>query len=70
MELWRDRPELAKRVYDKRGRIERIFSSLTSFGGGLAPLPAWVRRIARVRRWVTAKVVIYNARVLLRLEAS
>lgn len=70
MELWRDRPALAKRVYEKRGQIERIFSSLTSFGGGLAPLPAWVRRIARVRRWVTAKVVIYNARVLLRIRPS
>lgn len=70
MELWRDRPALARRAYKLRWRIERVFSALTCFGGGLAPLPAWVRRERRVTRWVTAKIAIYNARVLLRSIAS
>ncbi len=70
MEVWRDEPELAQKVYGLRGQIERIFSALSCFGGGLGPLPAWVRRLERVTRWVTAKVALYNARVLLRIRAS
>lgn len=70
MELWRDEPDLAWRVYRKRGGIERIFSALSCFGGGLGPLPAWVRRLERVDRWVTAKVALYNARVLLKNTPS
>lgn len=70
MLLWRDRPELMRRVYALRGQIERTFSALTCFGGGLGPLPAWVRRLERVTRWVTAKVAIYNARVALRNSPS
>jgi len=70
MELWRDHPTLARRAYALRAHIERVFSALTCFGGGLAPLPAWVRRAGRVRRWVTAKIAIYNARVLVRNAPS
>lgn len=70
MLLWRARPELMRRVYALRGQIERTFSALTCFGGGLGPLPAWVRRRQRVTRWVTAKVAIYNARVILRTSPS
>lgn len=70
MEVWRDEPALAWKAYGRRGQIERIFSALSCFGGGLAPLPAWVRRRERVTRWVTAKIAIYNARVMLRIGAS
>lgn len=70
MEFWRDHPDLAWRAYARRGGIERIFSALSGFGGGLGPLPAWVRRRERVDRWVTAKVALYNARVLLRIGPS
>ena len=70
MELWRDEPELASRAYRLRSGIERIFSALSCFGGGLGPLPAWVRRLERVDRWVTAKVALYNARVRLRIRPS
>jgi len=41
----------------------------TSFEG-LAPLPAWVRRLERVERWITAKVIIYHARLLVRETAA
>lgn len=46
-----------------RVQIERDFGNLTSFGGGLAALPAWVRRIWRVRAWVHAKLLINAARI-------
>ena len=66
MERWRDDPAGSRELYRRRAMVERVFSALTTFGGGLSPLPAWVRRIDRVRRWVTAKIAIYNARVEVR----
>ena len=65
---------LAKRIwenggeslYARRDAIERHFGQLSSFGGGLAPLPAWVRTLERVRRWITAKLIVYHARLRVR----
>lgn len=42
----------------QRDQIERTFANLTNWGGGLNGLPAWVRTIPRVRRWVQAKLVL------------
>jgi len=50
-------------LYDRRTDVEREFSQLSSFGGGLAALPSWVRRIWRVRHWVWAKLLINAARI-------
>ena len=50
-------------LYQNRTRIERDFSQLVCFGGGLASLPPWVRRIWRVRNWVWAKLLINAARI-------
>jgi hypothetical protein len=36
---------------------------MVSFGGGLAALPPWVRRIWRVRNWVWAKLLINGSRI-------
>ena len=60
--------EMLGRPYGKalgvaRLAIERQFGQLTAFGGGLGPLPAWVRRPWRVRRWVQAKILINAARI-------
>jgi hypothetical protein len=41
-----------------RIRIEHCFAKLTSFVGGLGPLPFWVRRFNRVRQWVQAKLLL------------
>jgi hypothetical protein len=49
-----------------RDDIERFFGNLTSFGGGLGPLPAWVRTHERVRRWVQTKLVLNDVRASLR----
>ena len=66
MDLWQRDPAYCKRTLATRYEIERIFGALTSVGGGLNPLPAWVRRLPRVQRWVAAKLVLYHARLLLR----
>jgi hypothetical protein len=52
--------------YAMRGAIERSFRQATSFGGGLGPLPAWVRRSWRVWRWVWAKPRIDAVRIMRR----
>lgn len=46
-----------------RGSIERCFSGLTSYGGGLTCLPPWVRGLARVTRWVQAKLILNALRI-------
>lgn len=51
-----------------RGAIERRFGHAGSFGGGLGPLPNWVRRLGRVSRWVWCKLVINAARILHRQQ--
>jgi IS5 family transposase len=66
LRLWVTAASLCRRLCRERGAVERIFSALTCFGGGLGPLPSWVRRLDRVRRWVTAKIAIYHARLCCR----
>jgi hypothetical protein len=68
MEDWRDRPRQTQQRYDRRGRVELTFSALTIFAGGLAPLPAWVRRLDRDRLWGTAKITLYHARLKLQKQ--
>ena len=48
----------------QRSQIERSFGGLTCFGGGLAPLPSWVRRRHRVELWVQAKLLVNGTRLL------
>lgn len=55
-------PRFGKQLYALRSTIERRFGRLTNFGGGLAPLPNWVRTLPRVRQWVHAKLLIDAAR--------
>jgi hypothetical protein len=52
-----------------RTGIERRFGNLTSFAGGLSPLPGWVRRFHRVWLWVQAKLLINAVRILQREHA-
>jgi hypothetical protein len=47
-----------------RSRIERDDGNAVSFGGGLSPLPAWARRLKRVRMWVWAKLIINAVRIV------
>jgi len=59
-----------KALMEERNRIEQDFAHLTNFGGGLAPLPNWVRREHRVRLWVQAKILIYAAWLQFKLQHS
>jgi hypothetical protein len=47
----------------QRYDIDRFFGNMSSFGGGLGPLPAWVRRLRRVRQWVQGKLILNAVRV-------
>ncbi len=64
--LWEQHPELMRFTYKARQEIERVFGVLTCTAGGLANLPAWVRGLERVRRWVGVKIILYNARLQVR----
>jgi hypothetical protein len=70
--LWSDHPTLMRFVFKARQEIERVFGVLTCTAGGLSNLPAWVRGLPRVRRWVGVKIIQYNARLALsaRLQAQ
>lgn len=57
--------EYGQKLYQARREIERDFGNATAFGGGLAPLPAWVRGLERVRTWVWAKLLINAVRILI-----
>jgi hypothetical protein len=62
--LERMRGEFGKTLYAAWGSIERRYGQAVSFGGGLGPLPAWVRGRERVRSWVWAKLLINAVRLL------
>jgi hypothetical protein len=63
--LWERHAELMRFTYKARQQIERVFGVLTCTAGGLSNLPAWVRGLDRVRRWVGVKIALYNARLAL-----
>ena len=46
----------------RRNAVERAFGWQSVFGGGLSPLPAWVRTPPRVTRWVLCKLTINHVR--------
>jgi hypothetical protein len=58
------------RLYKMRTTIERHFSQQSCYGGGLGPLPAWVRGLPRVTQWVQTKLTIYHARLILRKRVA
>lgn len=66
LKLWEKFPGYCESLLRYRCTIERIFSALTCFGGGLSPLPSWVRKLSRVEKWVSAKIIFYHARLLVK----
>ncbi len=54
--------EAGQHLMAVRTTIERSFGQATCFAGGLGPLPAWVRRPARVASWVAAKLCLDASR--------
>jgi hypothetical protein len=55
--------DLGKQLFRKRNDIERRFGHWTNFGGGLAPLPNWVRTLPRAQLWVHAKLLVNAVRI-------
>lgn len=70
LRIWEQAPDVSERINQARVHIEGTFSNLTSYGGGLGPLPAFVRRLGRVRRWVGTKIVLYHIRLQTRKAAA
>ena len=66
LQAWRSDPERCQQISRQRVAVEGTFSNLTSYGGGLGPLPSFVRRLDRVRRWVGTKIILYHVRLLQR----
>jgi len=61
---WHHCPDLLHLVLRARDTIERVFGVLCCTAGGLGTAPPpWVRTLERVRRWVGAKIILYNARL-------
>lgn len=50
-----------KHQFKKRNAIERFFGALKSLTFGLQGLPSWVRTMQRVRKWITAKLIFFQA---------
>jgi hypothetical protein len=50
----------------QRSDIERYFGQMSNFGGGLSPLPNWVRTLGRVRLWVQGKIIINTVRIAIK----
>jgi len=49
---------LGQALLRHRFGIDRLFGQIGNYGGGLSPLPHWVRGLSRVRRWVQAKIIL------------
>jgi hypothetical protein len=64
LEVTAEHQALIDYVLNWRTEIERVFSTLSCHGGGMGPLPSWVRRLERVRRWVGCKIALYHARLM------
>jgi len=69
---------MLERPYTREGRalmarrdgIERYLGTLCCTGGGLGPLPGYVRGLRRVRLWTGAKLLIHSLRLDLRRRAA
>lgn len=60
----------ARQLFKRRPDIERFFGALSSASYGLTYLPPWIRRIDRVRRWVQAKLIVYQIAQIRRETAA
>jgi hypothetical protein len=54
----------------QRVHVERVLGNQSSYGGGLGPLPCWVRTLERARRWVGAKLILHHARLAVKRSVA
>jgi hypothetical protein len=63
LDLWsQPEPRFIDGLLHTRDEIERRFGNLSCCAGGLGPLPAWIRTLPRVDRWVRAKLLLHAVR--------
>lgn len=65
--LWSSAGRMLKRA---RVHVERVLGNQSCYGGGLGPLPSWVRTLERARRWVGAKLILHHARLDVKNKAA
>ncbi len=58
------------RLFARRDAIERYLGTLCCSGGGLGPLPGFVRGLQRVRLWVGAKLLLHTVRRAVRTAGA
>lgn len=61
---------LGPRIKALRDHVERRLAWMGNLGFGLKGLPNWVRRLRRVERWISSKILFYNTYQLIKLSAS
>jgi hypothetical protein len=61
---------LGQKLRHFRDHIERCLARMGNIGFGLKGLPNWVRRLTRVTNWISGKILLYHAYLLLKLTAS
>lgn len=61
---------IGERIAHAREQIERQFGVLGNLGFGLKGLPNWVRRLHRVHRWVSCKLLLFHAWKLLKRHTT
>ena len=55
-----------QRLLKLRDDVERAFALLCNVGFGLKGLPNWIRRLGRVSLWVSGKILLHNAYLILK----
>jgi IS5 family transposase len=61
-----NRTSVGRRLLRSRDVVERAFARMSSVGFGYKGLPSWARRRHRVTAWISGKILLYNAYVILR----
>lgn len=59
-----------ERIRVAREHIERQFARIGNVGFGLKGLPAWARTLHRVERWVSHKLLLHHAYLLVKAETA
>jgi hypothetical protein len=62
--------QMGRALMTRRDAIERYLGTLCCTGGGLGPLPGFVRSLPRVRLWVGAKLLIHSVRRAIRQASA
>lgn len=61
---------VGQRLLHWRDEIERAFGQATALSFGFKGLPAWARRIHRVRRWMWGKIVLHHCWLIQKTTAA